>query len=90
MSSAYNDSLCCSPFIISPFMLLSSLIICASGSIQILNSRGDGEQSCLQPRSRRNQSDRNPFTLTAVCGLEYNVCVHFMKLGTNWTNHFGV
>lgn len=33
LSSAYNDTLRCSPFIVNPLMLLSILIRCANGSI---------------------------------------------------------
>lgn len=65
------------------FMLPSSLICCASGSILISNSSGDKEHPSLQPSSNMNLLESNPCTLTAACGLEYNVCIHFMKLGPN-------
>ena len=93
-SSACNDNLCCSSLIVSPFTvavtpLLSPLISCACGAVLISNSRGDEEQPCLHLCSRVNHSDKDLFNLSAPCGLEYNVWIHFMKLGPNW-NCFNV
>ena len=67
-SSAYKDTLCSVPALLTPEYSLAVRKEMARGSMASANSSGDKGQPCLVERPRGKKSEHTSFVRTEACG----------------------